>query len=120
MQVVDIAEDTVTIRALDWDRDRFDVEFALENGTTYNSYLIFGEDKTALVDSNHVKFRELFMEALAGELEARGRTLDYLVVSHTEPDHSGLTMDVLNAYPECVALGSKVCLQVRERREERA
>ena len=51
MQVEEIAEDTTVIRSLDWDRDRFDIEFALENGTTYNSFLIRGE-KIALVDTD--------------------------------------------------------------------
>ena len=92
---------------------RFDIEFSLTEGTTYNAYLIFGEDKTALVDASHEKFRGLFMDALAQELSSRGRTLDYLLVSHTEPDHSGLAGDVLERYPGCTALGSKVCLQVR-------
>ena len=87
--VADAAADTVTIRCLDWDRDRFDIEFALQEGTTYNSYLIFGGDKTALVDASHEKFRGLYLDTLRAELAARGRGLDYLVVSHTEPDHSG-------------------------------
>ena len=42
-QTQDIALDTLTMRCLDWDRDRFDIEFGLQNGTTYNSYLIRGE-----------------------------------------------------------------------------
>ena len=46
-----IAENTQTIRCLDWDRDRFDIEFGLQNGTTYNSFLMRGE-KTALVDTH--------------------------------------------------------------------
>ncbi|MGB5592458.1 MAG: diflavin flavoprotein A, partial [Crocosphaera sp.] len=49
IQTGDIAEDTTTIRSLDWDRDRFDIEFGLQNGTTYNSYIIRG-DKIALID----------------------------------------------------------------------
>lgn len=60
----------------------------LEKGTTYNSYIIYG-DKTALVDASHEKFRGLYMKTLKQELESKGRTLDYIVVSHTEPDHSG-------------------------------
>ena len=60
----------------------------LQEGTTYNSYLIFG-DKTALVDASHEKFRGLYLKALKEQLAARGRSLDYIVVSHTEPDHSG-------------------------------
>jgi len=142
--VTDIADDTIGIRSLDWDRDRFDIEFGcaarctlltmaphlittavstvswrphesavrqklvfcwlgmhsagiksstagcrLQNGTTYNSYLIFGEDKTALVDVSHEKFRSLYMKTLQEQLAKAGRTVDYVIVSHTEPDHSG-------------------------------
>ena len=87
-KVVDVADDTISIRSLDWDRDRFDIEFGLQEGTTYNSFLIFG-DKTCLVDASHEKFRELYMKTLKDQLAERGRTLDYVVVSHTEPDHSG-------------------------------
>lgn len=86
--MVEVADDTISIRSLDWDRDRFDIEFGLQEGTTYNSFLIFG-DKTCLVDASHEKFRDLYMKTLKDELEKRGRKLDYVVVSHTEPDHSG-------------------------------
>ena len=88
LQVLDVADDTISIRSLDWDRDRFDIEFGLQEGTTYNSFLIFG-DKTCLVDASHEKFRDLYMNTLKAELKKRNRTLDYVVVSHTEPDHSG-------------------------------
>jgi flavorubredoxin len=56
MQTADLAPETTVLRCLDWDRDRFDIEFALDNGTTYNSFLIQGE-KTALIDTSHAKFR---------------------------------------------------------------
>ena len=39
-----IAPDTMAIRSLDWDRDRFDIEFGLQNGTTYNSCLLYTSD----------------------------------------------------------------------------
>ena len=68
MQTANIAEDTTTLRSLDWDRDRFDIEFGLQNGTTYNSFIIRGE-KTALVDTSHAKFRELYIDALKGEID---------------------------------------------------
>ncbi len=63
----------------------------MEKGTTYNSYIIYG-DKTALVDASHEKFRGLYMKTLKQELKSKGRTLDYIVVSHTEPDHSGAAL----------------------------
>ena len=92
-QVVDVAENTKAIRSLDWDRDRFDIEFSLDIGTTYNSYLIFGAEKTALVDASHEKFRGTYLPVLQDQLKAAGRKIDYLIVSHTEPDHSGRTSD---------------------------
>lgn len=69
-------------------------------GTTYNSYLIFGADKTALVDASHEKFRGLYMRTLNEELAKRGRQIDYVLVSHTEPDHSGVA-----GRAECSGLG---------------
>lgn len=110
-QTAEIAPDTVTIRSLDWDRDRFDIEFGLQNGTTYNSFLIFG-DKTALVDTSHEKFRDLYLDVLRGAVDPA--TIDYLIISHTEPDHSGLVPDVLALAPEVTVVGSKVALQFLE------
>jgi hypothetical protein len=82
----------------------------LEKGTTYNSYLIFGEDFTALVDASHEKFRGLYLKTLADELKKAGREkIDYIIVSHTEPDHSGLITDLVKIYPDVVVAGSKVC-----------
>ncbi|MEO0707230.1 MAG: diflavin flavoprotein [Cyanobacteria bacterium J06649_5] len=107
MQVEGIAENTTTLRSQDWDRDRFDIEFGLQNGTTYNSFIIRGE-KTALVDTSHAKFRELYIDALKGEVDPA--TIDYIVVSHTEPDHSGLIKDVLALAPNAVVVGAKVAI----------
>ena len=106
-QVLAMGTNTTVLRCLDWDRDRFDIEFGLQNGTTYNSYLIQGE-KTALVDASHEKFRQLYLEVLRGTVEPA--TIDYIVISHTEPDHSGLVPDVLALAPKATVVGSKVAL----------
>lgn len=111
MQVERIADDTTTLRSQDWDRDRFDIEFGLQNGTTYNSFIIQGE-KTALVDTSHAKFRELYIDVLKGEIDPA--TIDYIVVSHTEPDHSGLIKDVLALAPNAVVVGAKVAIAFLE------
>lgn len=111
MQVADLGADTTAIRSLDWDRDRFDIEFGLQNGTTYNSYLIRGE-KIALVDTSHEKFRQLYLDTLTGLIDPT--QIDYLVVSHTEPDHSGLVRDVLELAPQATVLASKVAIKFLE------
>jgi flavorubredoxin/flavin reductase (DIM6/NTAB) family NADH-FMN oxidoreductase RutF len=111
IQVKDIATDTTTLRSLDWDRDRFDIEFGLQNGTTYNSFLIRGE-KIALVDTSHEKFRQLYLDTLKGLINPSD--IDYLIISHTEPDHSGLVKDMLQLAPEITVVGSKVAIQFLE------
>ena len=111
MQSIQIGSDTTAIRSLDWDRDRFDIEFGLQNGTTYNSFLIRGE-KTALVDTSHEKFRQLYLDMLMGLIYPE--QLDYLIISHTEPDHSGLVRDVLALAPHVTVVGSKVAIQFLE------
>jgi flavorubredoxin/flavin reductase (DIM6/NTAB) family NADH-FMN oxidoreductase RutF len=108
MQTAAVAADTTTLRSLDWERDRFDIEFGLQNGTTYNSYIIQG-DKLALVDTSHEKFRQLYLDTLKGKIDPS--KIDYLIISHTEPDHSGLVKDVLALAPQATVVGSKVAIE---------
>ena len=107
VQVETVAPETTTIRSLDWDRDRFDIEFGLQNGTTYNSYIIQGE-KLALVDTSHGKFRQLYLDTLKGLINPAD--IDYIIISHTEPDHSGLVRDVLELAPNATVVGAKVAI----------
>ncbi|MCP6757395.1 MAG: diflavin flavoprotein [Fischerella sp. CENA71] len=111
IQVTDIASDTTAIRSLDWDRDRFDIEFGLQNGTTYNSFIIRGE-QIALVDTSHEKFRQLYLDTLKNQIDPAN--INYLIISHTEPDHSGLVKDVLQLAPDITVVGSKVAIQFLE------
>ena len=110
-QTAEISAETIAIRSLDWDRDRFDVEFSLENGTTYNSFIIQAE-KTALIDTSHIKFRQLYLDILVGLVDPA--KIDYLIISHTEPDHSGLVREVLELAKDIIVVGSKVAIQFLE------
>ncbi|MCP9850351.1 diflavin flavoprotein [Cyanobium sp. Morenito 9A2] len=107
LQCEAIGPDTTTIRSLDWDRSRFDIEFGLRNGTTYNAFLVRGE-RTALVDTSHAKFRDTWLPLLAEQIDPA--TIDHLIVSHTEPDHSGLIGDLLELNPEIEIVASKVAI----------
>ncbi|WP_414527315.1 diflavin flavoprotein [Nodularia chucula] len=111
IETVEIAPQTTAIRCLDWDRERFDVEFGLRNGTTYNSFLIQGE-KIALVDTSHRKFHQLYLEVINGLIDIN--QIDYLIVSHTEPDHSGLVKDILQLAPDITVVGAKVAIKFLE------
>lgn len=50
----------------------------------------------------------MYLKVLENELASKGRKLDYIVVSHTEPDHSGLIPGVLDVHPDAIVVGSKV------------
>ncbi len=93
VQSQNFADDSCAIRSLDWDRSRFDIEFGLRNGTTYNSFIIKGE-KLAIIDTSHAKFEELWFEELLKKVNPQ--EVDYLITSHTEPDHSGLIGNLLD------------------------
>lgn len=108
LQCEEIGDDTSTIRSLDWDRSRFDIEFGLRNGTTYNAFLVRGE-RTALIDTCHEKFRESWIPLLKEQIDPM--SIDLLIVSHTEPDHSGLIGDLIDLNPDIEIVGSKVALQ---------
>ncbi|MEN9768279.1 MAG: hypothetical protein RLZZ32_2239 [Cyanobacteriota bacterium] len=111
-----IASDTTTIRSLDWDRSRFDIEFGLRNGTTYNSFLVRGE-RTALIDTSHLKFEHSWPALLQEQIDPKD--IDVLIVSHTEPDHSGLVGHLLELNPDLEIVGSKVAIQFLENQVHR-
>ncbi len=111
-----INKNTTTIRSLDWERSRFDIEFGLRNGTTYNSFIIQGE-KTALIDTSHEKFKTTWLKLL--EERINPKEIDYLIVSHTEPDHSGLIGYLLELNGEIEIVASKVAIQFLENQVHR-
>ena len=75
----------------------FDVVMRTEFGTSYNSYVVKGSEATAIIDSAHRSFSGLYLEELRAALG--GARPDYLVVNHTEPDHSGAIAGMLEAWP---------------------
>jgi flavorubredoxin/flavin reductase (DIM6/NTAB) family NADH-FMN oxidoreductase RutF len=116
LQCEEIAADTTAIRSLDWDRSRFDIEFGLRNGTTYNAFLVRGE-RTALIDTSHLKFADTWLPLLRGQIDPG--EIDVLIVSHTEPDHSGLIGHLLDLNPEIEIVASKVAIQFLENQVHR-
>ena len=116
LQCEPIAAGTTAIRSLDWDRSRFDIEFGLRNGTTYNAFLVRGE-RTALIDTSHAKFRDSWLPLLREQIDPMA--IDFLIVSHTEPDHSGLIGDLIDANPEIEIVASKVAIQFLENQVHR-
>lgn len=83
----------------------FDIIMKTENGTTYNSYLIKGSKKTALVEMVKDGFQEEHIKNLKEVIDVT--TIDYIVVSHCEPDHSGSLESFLELCPNAQVIGSR-------------
>jgi flavorubredoxin len=84
--------------------ERFENMFPLPGGVAYNSYLIMDE-KTALLDTADASISALFMENVTHVLD--GRTLDYLVINHMEPDHCANIEEIVRRYPGVRVIGNK-------------
>ena len=65
----------------------FDIVMETEFGTTYNSYILKGSEKTALFETAKLKFFDEYIEALKSIVDIKD--IDYIVMNHTEPDHAG-------------------------------
>ena len=82
----------------------FDIIMKTEFGTTYNSYLIKGE-KNILVETAKVGFYDDYVAKIEG-LIGNG-SIDYIIVNHTEPDHSGSIKNLLSKYPKAQVICSR-------------
>lgn len=85
----------------------FDIIMETKKGTTYNSYLI-NDDKVAIIDTVKDGYYEEFLgniKSIIGD-----KKVDYIVVQHTELDHSGSLVKLIKDYPEAVVVGSKAAL----------
>lgn len=97
---------TDTIRYIgvdDTELDLFEGQYPIPNGVSYNSYVILDE-KIAVMDTADHRVTEQWLENLDRELG--GRTPDYLVVSHMEPDHAGSIQILAERYPEMKLVGN--------------
>jgi flavorubredoxin len=83
------------IGAIDWDRRLFDALIPLPDGTSYNSYLVQGSQKVALIDTVDPAMTEVLMTYLENV-----PVIDYVIANHAEQDHAGSIPQVLEKYPD--------------------
>lgn len=100
---MNISEKIRYIGVNDRNIDLFESQYVVPNGVSYNSYLILDE-KIAVMDTADARMEKQWFENL--EKELCGRTPDYLVVSHMEPDHAALIGRFLSKYPDAQIVGN--------------
>ena len=101
--IKNITEKIKYIGVDDTDIDLFESQYVVPHGVSYNSYLIMDE-KVAIMDTVDYRKHEEWLNNLETALE--GRTPDYLVVQHLEPDHAGSIAKVLERYPTLQIIAS--------------
>ncbi len=89
--------------------DLFESQYAVPHGVTYNSYVILDE-KTALMDTVDLRAVDTWMQNVKEVLGQR--KLDYLVIQHLEPDHSGSIGKIIEEYPDVKLVGSAKMFQM--------
>src|SRR3990170_48867 len=87
--------------AVDWDRRLFDALVPLPDGTSYNAYLVYGKDKTVLLDTVDPSKSGILMQQLEDV-----KNIDFIVSHHAEQDHSGTIPEVLSKYGNAKVIAS--------------
>ena len=107
MKARQIKTNVYWVGAIDWDRRLFDALIPLPDGTSYNSYLIRGSEKTALIDTvDHA-----MQDVLINHLDELGvENIDYVIANHAEQDHSGAIPQVLEKYRQAKVVATPKCV----------
>ena len=100
---VTISDSILYVGVADTDIDLFESQYPVPQGVTYNSYVVTDE-KVAVMDTVDARKTEEWLQNL--EQVLNGRTPDYLVISHLEPDHSGSIEAIAKKYPEMKLVGN--------------
>ncbi len=106
MAVIKVKDNVYFVGSNHWDRRLFDELIPLPDGTSYNAYLILGEDKTALIDTVDPACEKQLFENLK-ELDVT--RIDYIISNHAEQDHSGVIPSILKAFPDAKVVTNEKC-----------
>ena len=109
MNIKEISGGIYYVGVNDRTTQRFEGLWPLPYGVSYNSYII-KSDKNVLVDTVEQSEAGLFIENI--EKVLGGKDLDYLVINHMEPDHSGSIVDIVNRYPNVKIVGNALTINM--------
>jgi flavorubredoxin len=106
MKEICLEDNILYVGANDPERRIFDQLIPLPDGTSYNSYLIKGSEKIALIDSVDPTKKDILLENLR---KTKVSSIDYIIAHHGEQDHSGAIPDVLGAWPGAKVVTNSKC-----------
>ena len=109
MKNIFVSDDILNVGASDKKQDLFEGQYVLKNGMSYNSYLI-KDEKNVLIDTVDEGVTEKWLKSLENAL--KNEKLDYLIVSHMEPDHAYNIGQLANKYPEMKIVGNQTTFNI--------
>ena len=104
MSAVKITEGIYSVGIMNPNMRVFDIVMKTDSGTSYNSYLVRGSEKTALIETCHESFFEEYLENI--KEVCKFEEIDYIVMNHNEPDHSGSLAKLLELMPNAQLIAS--------------
>ena len=104
-----IKEGIYWVGAVDWDRRMFDDLIPLPDGTSYNTFLIQGSEKTVLIDTVDTTMSNIMLERLS---QLGTEHIDYIITNHAEQDHSGTLPQIIERYPETQVVCTSKCKEM--------
>jgi len=110
MKALEVKKDIYWVGALDPHLRIFDIIMYTPFGTTYNSYVVKGSEKTAVFETVKEKFFDEYLERLES-LQIKVEDIDYIVVDHTEPDHAGNVGKLLDIAKNAKVVGSPAAIK---------
>ncbi len=114
MRSYKIQEDLLWVGALDPELRVFDIIMHTPYGTTYNSYVVSGSEKIALFETVKYEFFDQYIDRLK-DANIDFSKIDYLIVSHTEPDHAGSVEKIIELCPNITIVASPVAIKYLEK-----
>lgn len=109
MYPIEFRKNIFSVGAIDWNRRLFDELIPLPDGTSYNSYLIKGSEKIALIDTVDPTKKEVLINNLKS---LNIDHIDYIIANHAEQDHSGSIPFVLDTFPNSKVVCSSKCKEI--------
>jgi len=108
METLKLKEDLFWIGILDPDLRIFDIVMETKYGTSYNSYILKGSEKTAIFETAKLKFFDTYLKKLEQLINIQ--KIDYIIMNHTEPDHAGSIEKLLEINPDIEIVGTKTAI----------
>lgn len=115
-KILELTKDVKWIGILDYDIEVFDIVMLTKYGTTYNSYFIDAEKKT-IIETSKEKFADEYLEKV--KMVTDPSDISYIILDHTEPDHSGSLSRLLEIAPNAIVVGSGQAIRYLQDMHER-